>query len=113
MNHRSLFRRLFLPFAALALAVLVGRITDRTTGQSLSGLRVTTIGPTRAAARTDSDGRYVFRNLRPGKYTLVIRGKGVPTVRARIALTGRKTTKNLAVCNVALDYSCSNLPQRR
>ncbi len=113
MNHRTLFRRSLAPIAALALAMLVGRVTDRTTGQSLAGLNVTTIGPTHAVARTGADGRYMFRHLRPGKYTLVIRGKGVPTVRTRISLAGRTTTKNVVVCNVALDYSCANLPQRR
>ncbi len=113
MNHRSFVRRLFAPLAALALVILVGRITDRTTGQSLAGLEITANGPSHARARTDADGRYIFRSLRPGRYLIDVRGKGVPTVAKHIVLHDGKVTENITVCNVALDYSCANPPQRR
>ncbi len=111
MNPRSLAHRLLAVCAAIAFVVLVGRITDRTTGQSLSRLTVTLTGPSHASTRTGPDGRYRLRRLRPGLYRLVIRGKGVPTVRTQIKLEGREVTKDFVVCNIALDYSCSNPPQ--
>ncbi len=111
MNARSLAHRLLATCAAIAFVVLVGRITDRTTGQSLARLTVTLTGPSHASARTGPDGRYRLLRLRPGIYRLTIRGKGVPTVRTSIRLEGRRVTKNFVVCNIALDYSCSNLPQ--
>ncbi|MDH2910914.1 MAG: hypothetical protein HKL92_00120 [Candidatus Eremiobacteraeota bacterium] len=113
MTTRSFSRRFLAPFAALAFALLVGRITDQTTGQPLEGLRVSAVGPTHSSVRTDADGRYVLRNLHPGRYTIVVRGKGVPTVRAGITVSDRTLKKNFVVCNVALDYSCANPPQRR
>lgn|GEM_PF-2501790 len=113
MITRSFLHRLLAPSAALAFAILVGQVSDRTTGQPLGGLRVSSIGPTRTSVRTNADGHYLLRNLRPGRYTILIRGKGVPTVRARITLSDRRQRKNFVVCNVALDYSCANPPQRR
>ena len=113
MNHRTFVRRIFAPLAVLALAVLVGRITDRTTGQPLAGLEITADGPIRARARTDADGRYIFRSLRPGHYLIDVHGKGVPTVAKHIVLHDGKVTENITVCNVALDYSCADSPQRR
>ncbi|MGC8484651.1 MAG: carboxypeptidase-like regulatory domain-containing protein [Candidatus Baltobacteraceae bacterium] len=113
MNHRTFVRRLFAPLAVLALAVLVGRITDRTTGQPLAGLEITATGPSRARTQTDSEGRYTFRSLHPGHYSLEIRGKGVPLVQKYVYVSASKTTENITVCNVALDYSCENPPQRR
>jgi len=113
MTTRSFFRRSLASIAALAFTLLVGRITDQTTGQPLEGLRVSAVGPTHSSVRTDADGRYVLRNLHPGHYTIVVRGKGVPTVRASITVSDRTLKKNFVVCNVALDYSCANPPQRR
>ncbi len=113
MNIRSFPHRFLASLATLVLAVLVGHITDQTTGQSLAGLHVSTLGPTRTTVRTDADGRYVLRNLRPGRYTIVVRGKGVPTVRTTLVVSARTQRRDFVVCNVALDYSCANSPQRR
>ena len=113
MSIRSFPHRFLASLATLILAALVGHITDQTTGQPLAGLRVSTLGPTRTTVRTNADGRYVLRNLRLGRYTIVVRGKGVPTVRATMALTARTQRRDFVVCNVALDYSCANSPQRR
>jgi len=54
----------------LAQAVIRGTVVDSQTGETLIGCNVfiqgTTIGST-----TDLDGKFVIRNVKPGKYTLV------------------------------------------
>src|ERR1700674_2166753 len=57
---------------------LRGQVTDQS-GAVVPGVTVTVIGPsgtTREAQTDPSDGRYVFRDLPPGTYTLQIHVKG-------------------------------------
>ena len=58
-----------LPLLA-AVAMLSGHVTDKTTGQPLSGVHVDAAGPQRAAATTNAEGAYRLPKLRPGRYTL-------------------------------------------
>jgi len=56
---------------------LRGQVTDPS-GASVPAITVAVIGPGGAAlvAQTDEQGRYVFRNLPPGTYTVQIRAQG-------------------------------------
>jgi hypothetical protein len=66
---------------ALASALVVGQVVDASTGKGIGGARVTlsrisdvpALDPTDSSGRTlvaTRDGRYVFRNLGPGRYTI-------------------------------------------
>ena len=48
-------------------------------GAAVPGLTVTVVGPAGAkvVAQTDEQGKYAFRNLPPGAYTLTIQPQGV------------------------------------
>jgi outer membrane receptor protein involved in Fe transport len=48
---------------------IVGRVTEKQTGDPLVGATVT-LEPARQSAITDSDGHYRFANLNPGNYTV-------------------------------------------
>jgi len=64
-------------FAQSSDVSLRGQVTDPS-GASVPAITVTVIGPGGAAlvAQTDEQGRYAFRNLPPGTYTVQIRAKG-------------------------------------
>jgi hypothetical protein len=80
MLHGFLFALLFLPalvFAQTAGPSLRGQVLDPS-GGAVPGLAVTVTGPAGAklVAQTDDQGKYAFRNLSPGTYTLTISLKG-------------------------------------
>ena len=71
---------LFLPafvFAQTPGPSLHGQVLDPS-GAAVPGLSVTVVGPTGAklVAQTDEQGKYAFRTLAPGTYTLTIILKG-------------------------------------
>ena len=75
-----LFLFLFLPallFAQTPNPSLQGQVLD-SSGAAVPGLPVTVVGPAGAkvVAQTDEQGKYVFRTLPPGAYTLTITLKG-------------------------------------
>ncbi|QEK50464.1 TonB-dependent receptor plug domain-containing protein [Pedobacter aquae] len=57
---------------------IAGKVTDKTTGETLIGLYVGIDGTTKGAV-TDVDGRYTLLNLAPGKYNLVFKYLGYQT----------------------------------
>jgi len=85
---RNAFR--ILSRTLLALSILPRLVLAQTAGPSLHGqvldpsgaaipaLTVTVVGPhgTKLVAQTDEQGKYAFRNLAPGAYTLAIQLKG-------------------------------------
>src|SRR6202163_2464843 len=89
ISLRKVFRRIghvlliscFLAVALLAQSgevSLRGQVTDQS-GAVVPGIPVTLIGPGgffREAVTEESEGRYVFRDLPPGTYTLRVRVKG-------------------------------------
>ncbi len=93
--------------AAFAAAVLVGHVTDRTTGQPIGGVHIALSGPTHARATTTSNGAYVVRALRPGTYTMTLSSDDVPPQRVHVKVSASKTTRNVVVCSTTLDYSCA------
>jgi hypothetical protein len=80
MFNGFLFSFLFLPallFAQTSAPSLRGQVLDPS-GAAVPALTVTVVGPTgmKLAVQTDDQGKYAFRNLPPGAYTLTIRLKG-------------------------------------
>lgn len=93
-------------FAAVAL-VLTGLVTDRTTGQPLSGVAV------HAGAmktKTDTAGRYTLHGLHAGKVTIVLESDDVPPESFDLRLQAAKTRHDFTACSTTLDYSCAPSP---
>ena len=91
--------------AVLVLAVLLGHVTDATTGQVLPGVRVSLSGPQRASATTDRQGRYRIPNLRNGDYRVTLVSNDVPPTHRAVTVRGT-TVMNVRACSTTLDYSC-------
>ncbi len=80
MLNGLLIAILFLPalvFAQTSGPSLRGQVVDPS-GAAIPALTVTVVGPagTKLAVQTDDQGKYSFRNLAPGSYTLSISLKG-------------------------------------
>lgn len=91
--------------AAAALAVLVGQVTDATTGQPLTNVTIT-VGSHKTA--TDTHGNYRLEGLSPGRYTLSASSKDVPPQHRDVDVKQQSTqTLNLVLCSTTLDYSCA------
>jgi hypothetical protein len=96
----------FTAAATFALAVLVGHVTDATTGQPLANVTIA-IGSEHAT--TDAHGAYRLTGLKPGRYTLSASSKDVPPQRRSVVVKpGAQTTLDLVLCSTTLDYSCAN-----
>jgi hypothetical protein len=96
------------PLAALAVAVLSGHLTDRTTGQPLTGVTVVASGAHGAKAVTNDDGAFSLRGLAPGTYRITVQSDDVPP--QSFALTVGKKPKqshDFVACSTTLDYSCA------
>lgn len=91
--------------AAFAVAVLVGRVTDRTTGQPLPNVTVT-VGSHRAT--TDAQGKYRLSGLSPGHYTVTAMSEDVPLQHRSVEVKKNdpQTIVNLVLCSTTLDYGC-------
>ena len=70
--------------AALAVTLLTGQLSDRTTGQPLKDVHVSIAG---ATSSTDSRGRYRLIVPHPGTFTLTLQSADVPVERIRVTLT--------------------------
>lgn len=91
------------------LAVLIGTITDKTTGQPLEHVTVTTTaGSHTLRTRTDSAGRFVFRQIGDGNYTLHFSSHDVPDQTSQVRVRGASTHVMLQACSMTLDYSCGD-----
>jgi Carboxypeptidase regulatory-like domain len=92
-------------YAALVLAVLIGHVTDATTGQPLPNVTIA-IGSHRTT--TDKHGAYRLGGLSPGHYTLSASSKDVPPQqRSAVVNRSAQTTLDLVLCSTTLDYSCA------
>ena len=89
---------------ALVFAVLVGRVTDATTGQPLPNVTIA-IGSHHTT--TDAHGAYRLNGVSPGRYTLSASSDDVPPQhRGVVVKQGAQTTVNLVLCSTTLDYGC-------
>ena len=93
--------------AVFALAILLGHITDATTGQAMPGIKVTLAGKKTLSTKSNAAGAYRFANVAPGRYTLNIVSSDVPPHHQSVVVRGRATIVNIAACSTTLDYSCA------
>jgi hypothetical protein len=102
---RTGFGQLSAAAATFALIVLVGRVTDATTGQPLTGVTVA-IGSHRTT--TDARGHYRLDGLSAGHSTLSASSSDVPAQHRTVILkNSAQTTLDLVLCSTTLDYSCA------
>jgi protocatechuate 3,4-dioxygenase beta subunit len=90
--------------ASVALAVLVGHVTDATTGQPLTNVTIA-IGSHKTT--TDAHGDYRLGGLAPGPYTVTASSKDVPLQHRGVNVKQSTQTLNLVLCSTTLDYSCA------
>jgi carboxypeptidase family protein len=94
--------------SALAFTLLLGQITDKTTGQPLRGVAV--IAQSSHAlplhAVTDAHGRFRLPGVRPGAVTLHYSSDDVPPQSLIVHVRGTKQSISITACSTTLDYSC-------
>src|SRR5690242_20201078 len=95
--------------AALAFGLLLGQITDRTTGQPLRNVQIqVTQGRATLRARTGADGRFKIKGITPGRHTLRYSSDDVPPQTLSITVKGAKQQISITACSTTLDYSCAS-----
>lgn len=89
----------------VAIVVLTGRVLDRTTGQPLAHVHVSSGNVT---ATTDSAGRFTLRGLHPGRVDLLLESDDVPAQHESVTLGAGTTHREVRACSTTLDYNCSS-----
>ena len=89
--------------ALWTLAVLIGNLTDRTTGQPLPGVRVS-LGT--AHTTSHADGSFRLTGLKPGRATLSVSSDDVPPQQFPVTVRNAPVRVDLRVCSTTLDYNC-------
>jgi hypothetical protein len=87
---------------AIALVIVAGSISDRTTGQPLPGVTVT-IGAAHAVSR--ADGSFRLSVAKAGAAVLSVSSDDVPPQQFNVKLAPPAHV-NLRVCSTTLDYNC-------
>ncbi len=82
------------------LAVLVGHVTDLTTGQPLANVTIA-IGSQHTT--TDKRGAYRLNGLTPGHYTLSATSEDVPPQHRSVVVKHGTTVLDLVLCSTTLD----------
>jgi Carboxypeptidase regulatory-like domain len=93
--------------SALAFAILIGTISDRTTGQPMPGVTVT-FGAAHAVSH--ADGTYKLTGVKPGRGSLGVSSDDVPPQHFAVTAGSGTSRADLRVCSTTLDYNCG-LPQ--
>ncbi len=88
----------------LAMAVVMGQVHDRTTGQPLAHVKVT-LGSSHTT--TDGAGRFTFRNVKPGSPQLTLESDDVPQKRITVHIGTANVHLDVEACSTTLDYNCS------
>jgi hypothetical protein len=95
------------PVASLLLVMLIGRVTDRTTGQPLPGVEVLVTGKQSVHTYTRADGTYRLQPVKAGRYLITLASDIVPTQLFHVTVgTETRQTVNLVACSLSLDYPC-------
>lgn len=93
---------------ALAFTLLLGRITDRTTGQPLHGVHIELRqGQGTLEAVSDADGRFRLAGVQPGPHTVRYSSADVPPQSLRLTVRGARQALSITACSTTLDYSCA------
>jgi len=95
-----------LRIAPLVAAILIGTISDRTTGQPLPGVAVS-IGAIHA--KTHADGTYRLTGVKPGRATLDAESDDVPPQHFGVTIGKTRSRADLRACSTTLDYTCGPL----
>lgn len=93
----------FFRAAVWAFAVLIGTLTDHTTGQPMPGV-VVTLGNARATSH--ADGSFRLNGVKPGRATLSVSSDDVPPQTFPVTIGGTSSHVALRVCSTTLDYNC-------
>lgn len=94
--------------AAAALTLLIGHVTDKTTGQPLAGVHVTANGHAgRYSATTNTRGLFHLA-LPGGHYRLRFSSADVPPQQQDVTVSGKRQSITLQACSTTLDYSCGS-----
>lgn len=92
---------------ALAVTILIGHVTDKTTGQPLAGVQITaTVQSSHHAVATTNRHGLFHLNLPPGRYTLHLTSADVPPQEHQVVVKGKRQSVTLQACSTTLDYSC-------
>jgi hypothetical protein len=86
-----------------AFAVLIGTLTDHTTGQPLPGV-IVELGKVRAT--THADGTFRLNGVKPGHATLSVSSADVPPQTFPVSVGATTSHVALRVCSTTLDYNC-------
>jgi hypothetical protein len=91
----------------LALATFSGTLLDKTTDQPLTKVHVHAAGTGSAVATTDAHGRFTFKDLAPGTYSINVQSNDVPPQTFTVKLVGNRiTVLTIKACSTTLDYHC-------
>lgn len=90
--------------AAIAAAVLMGHLTDATTGQPLVGV---TVSAGAVSARTDARGAFVLRGLAAKTYDVTLQSSDVPVVHRSVRVGSGTNRHDFTACSTTLDYGCN------
>jgi hypothetical protein len=93
--------------SSLMFAVLIGTITDRTTGQPMPGVAIS-LGA--AHATSHADGTYKLTALKPGRASVTVSSDDVPPQHLPVSVGPATSRADLRVCSTTLDYNCG-IPQ--
>jgi protocatechuate 3,4-dioxygenase beta subunit len=94
-------------FAAFGFILLLGQITDKTTGQPLAGVHVEVAqGSAILHAVTGTDGRFHLNGVRPGPHTIRYSSDDVPPGSIKIEVRSKNAPVHITACSTTLDYSC-------
>ena len=83
-SHETVAVRVVL-YDSAAKGDIVGRVSDGWTGNTVTGARLQVVGM-EPMVRTGVDGRYAFRNLKPGDYKVVCSAYGSHNLLSRVAV---------------------------
>jgi hypothetical protein len=98
----------FVRFAALSFALLIGQVTDKTTGQPLAGVHIVLQhGRVARHTVTGADGTFRLPRIPPGSYVLRYSSSDVPAQSTKIAVHGARQRIDITACSATLDYSCA------
>lgn len=88
---------------ACSFAVLIGTVSDRTTGQPLPGV---TIAVGKVHTTSHADGSFRLNGLTPGHATLSANSDDVPPQTFEVTIGAAQSHVALRLCSTTLDYNC-------